>query len=215
MPEAEKIQDANNIGVAKGRPGGYAVVAPAGTDLAKFKDVAKTLKELIAEMAASGVKSLGYISSDGITWSTDVDSEDNNDWGGDVIDSTMNSYSESAKVTFLETRDSVLKTVYGDGNVTTENGVTEVRHNSNFTAPHAFVFDNIISPTKVKRCIVPLGRIFERDDLTQNNSDLLGYSPTIKAMACDAYDGDTYREYIYDFAAATQASADEGKPVAD
>ena len=100
MPEAEKIQDANNIGVAKGRPGGYAVVAPAGIDLAKFKDVAKTLKELIAEMAASGVKSLGYISSDGITWSTDVDSEDNNDWGGDVIDSTMNSYSESAKVTW-------------------------------------------------------------------------------------------------------------------
>ena len=67
-----------------------------------------------------------------------------------------------------------------------------------------YVFDNIISSTKVKRSIVPEGRIFERDDLSQNNSDLLGYAPTIKAMSSDVYDGDAYRDFIYDSAAATE-----------
>lgn len=201
---AEKIQDAGNIGVAKGRPGGYAVVAPAGTDLSALEDVTKTLKEIIDGGQVPGAKSLGYISQDGLTWSTDTDSEDTPDWGGNVIDSTMSSYSESAKVTFLESRDSVLKTVYGDDNVTAVKGITTVRHNANFTKPHVYVFDNIISSTKVKRSIVPEGRIFERDDLSQNNSDLLGYAPTIKAMSSDVYDGDAYRDFIYDSAAATE-----------
>lgn len=201
---AEKIQDAGNIGVAKGRPGGYAVVAPAGTDLSALEDVTKTLKEIIDGGQVPGAKSLGYISQDGLTWSTDTDSEDTPDWGGNVIDSTMSSYSESAKVTFLESRDSVLKTVYGDDNVTAAKGITTVRHNANFTKPHVYVFDNIISSTKVKRSIVPEDRIFERDDLSQNNSDLLGYAPTIKAMSSDVYDGDAYRDFIYDSAAATE-----------
>ena len=208
---AESMLDAGNVGIGKGRPGGYAVVAPAGTDPAKFADASKTLKEVLAEVTSD--KSLGYISEDGVTNSTDTSSDSVKDWGGTVVTEENNEYSESVQVTFLETRESVLKAVFGDANVTVAKGVTTVRHNADFTAPHLFAFDCVISDTKVKRTVIPAGRIFERDDLTQNSSDPIGYTPTIKAMPSAAMDGDVMRDYIYDAAAATQ-SADGGKAAA-
>ena len=54
----------------------------------------------------------------------------------------------------------------------------------------------------MKRSIIPLGRIFERDDVSENSSDMMGYAPTIKCMPYDGFDGDAYRDYIYDAAKA-------------
>lgn len=202
---ADAMMDAANLGVGKGRPGGYAAVAPAGTDLKAFEDMTKTLAEIIA--ANPAVRSLGYISEDGVTFSMDTSSDDHADWGGTIIDSNMSSYAETCATTFLESRDSVLATVYGDGNVATAGAVTTVRHNNDFTAPHVFVFDSVVSPTKVRRSIIPQGRIFERDDLSLNNSDLAGYAPTIKCMPYTGYDNDTYRDLYYDTAKAGAAGA--------
>ena len=55
---AEIMFDASNIGVAKGREGGYSCVAPAGTDPTPFIDMTKTLKEL-CDASSSKLKSLG------------------------------------------------------------------------------------------------------------------------------------------------------------
>lgn len=189
--------DASNVGIAKGREGGYACVAPAGTDPSTYKEMKKTLSELCNE-TSSVLKSLGYISEDGVTTATDTDTDDKTDWSGKTIASSMTSYSESISVTFLESRDSVLKTVYGDENVTTSAGVTEVRHNKNFSGSHLFVFDCVVSDTKVKRIIIPNGVITERDDMAMNNSDLAGYAPTIKCLPSTFFDGDVMREFIYD-----------------
>ena len=189
--------DASNVGIAKGREGGYACVAPAGTDPSAYKEMTKTLSELCDE-ASSVLKSLGYISEDGVTVATDTDTDDKSDWSGKTIASPMTSYSESISVTFLESRDSVLKTVYGDANVTTSEGVTEIRHNKNFSGSHLFVFDCVVSDTKVKRIIIPNGVITERDDMEMNNSDLAGYAPTIKCLPSPFFGGDVMREFIYD-----------------
>lgn len=202
---AESIQDTSNLGVAKGRPGGYGMVCPAGTDVSTLKDVSKTIKDLLDTVKSAA--SLGYISEDGVTFSTDTDTNDNGEWGGKVVDSSLSSYAESAQVTFLESRESVLKTVYGDSNVTVDGATTEVRHNESFTDPHVFVFDAVISSTKVKRSIIPLGRIFERDDVSENSSDMMGYTPTIKCMPYEGYDGDTYRDYIYDTTKAASVTS--------
>lgn len=195
---AEAIQDVSNLGVAKGRPGGYAVIAPAGFNLETFEDMTKTLAEIIT--ANQEVKSLGYITEDGVEWSTDTDTSDITEWGGKIVSRGLSSYAESAAVTFMESREAVLKAVFGDANVTVDGATTTVRHNENFTDPHVFVFDSVVSTTKVKRTIVPLGRIFERDSRTENNSDVAGYAPTISAMPYDGYDGDAYRDLIYDTA---------------
>lgn len=194
---AETMLDASNVGIAKGREGGYACVAPAGTDPATFIDMTKTLAELCKAPSAV-LKSLGYISEDGVTITTDTDTDDKTDWSGVTIVSPMTSYAESINVTFLEARDTVLKTVYGDVNVSTESGTTTVRHNKNFTGSHLFIFDAVVSDTKVKRVVIPNGVIAERDDMEMNNSDLAGYAPTIKCLPSDFFEGDCIREYIYD-----------------
>lgn len=201
---AEVMQDTSNVGVAKGRPGGYAVIAPAGHDLTSITDMTKTLADIVK--ADTEVKSLGYISEDGVEISTDTDTDDIADWAAKVVASSLSSYSESAEVTFIETRDNVLKAVYGDDNVTTADGVTTIRHNENFTDAHVFVFDCVVSSTKVKRVVIPCGRIFERDSVAMNSSDVMGYKPTIKCMPYEGFDGDTYREYVYDTTAATKSA---------
>ncbi len=188
--------DTSNVGIGKGREGGYAVVAPKGTDPTQFEDMTKTLKELLETV--TGAESLGYVSEDGVTLSAEVDSEDFSDWGGDVIASPITSFSESASMTFQETRESVLKVVFGDDNVTTNGATTVVRHNKNFNGAHLYVFDCVVSDTKVVRTIIPAGVITERDDIEYNNSALVGYTPTIKCIAYAGYDGDGVRQLVYD-----------------
>lgn len=201
---AESMLDTSNLGIAKGREGGYACVAPAGTDPTPYIDMKKTLAEICKTDAK--LKSLGYISEDGITVATDTDTDDISDWSGTIVASPMSSFAETIEVSFLETRDSVLKSVYGDANVTADGkGTTTVRHNKNFTSPHLYVFDCVVSETKVKRVIVPNGVIAERDDMEMNNSDLASYAPTIKCLPSDFFDGDTMREYIYDTATVVAA----------
>lgn len=208
---ADEIFNKNKLGIAKGRPGGYAAVFPVGTDLDTLKDMTKTIKELLADTKLGG-DSLGYISEDGVEFETSTDTEDKADWGGDVVVTSISSYSETASVTFLESRASVLKVCYGEDNVTENGATTEVVHNKNFNAPHIYVFDAVISETLVKRTIIPLGCIYERDTVTQNNADLVGYKPTIK---CSVFDdnGDTYSELFYDTekAAATASTASSTK----
>lgn len=193
---AESMLDNTKVGIGKGREGGYAIICPKGTDPTSLIDMTKTLADLVSSV--TGAASLGYISEDGVTFKTDTDSDDVTEWGGSVVASPLTSYSESASVTFLETRDSVLKAVYGDDNVTTEGGVTTIRHNKNFNAAHVYVFDCVVSDTQVLRSVIPYGVITERDDLQYNNSDLVGYAPTIKCVASSAFDGDGYRQYLYD-----------------
>lgn len=201
---AESMLDTSNLGIAKGREGGYACVAPAGTDPTPYIDMKKTLAEICK--TDTKLKSLGYISEDGITVATDTDTDDISDWSGTIVASPMSSFAETIEVSFLETRDSVLKSVYGDANVTADGkGTTTVRHNKNFTSPHLYVFDCVVSETKVKRVIVPNGVIAERDDMEMNNSDLASYAPTIKCLPSDFFDGDTMREYIYDTATVVAA----------
>lgn len=196
---ADSILDASNLGVGKGRAGGYSAVAPANTDPSAFIDVSKTIKELI-ESDASVLASLGYIGEDGLTKTTDTSTESHLDWRGDEVASGISEYSESIQVPFLESRESVLKTVYGEDNVTTTGKTTVVRHNQNFNGAHLFVFDSVVSDTKVKRTIVPNGVILERDDVSENSSDLVTYTPTIKCLPSSYFDGDCYREFIYDTA---------------
>lgn len=200
---AESMFDASNVGVAKGRAGGYSLIAPAGTDPTKFEDMTKTLAELIesVEGAASG----GYIDEDGVNQSVDVSSDDHKDWATTTIGSTISEYTETVEVNFIESRESVLKAVFGDANVyKNEQGATVIRHNQNFSGEHLYVFDAVISDTKVKRSIIPRGVINERDSISHNSSDLLGYKPTIKCLAeTEHYEGDGMREFLYDTTTGT------------
>lgn len=212
MSDETPMFDKDSVGVAKGRPGGYAAVFPTGTDITKLSDPSKTLKELIQQLNGA---SLGYISEDGVTFTTDTDSEGHNDWGGSEVARDLTSYADSAQMTFIQSSVAVLKTIYGDANVTESGATVTIRHNRNFTDPHVYVFDSVISSTKVLRNVIPIGRAFERDDVSYNSSDLLGYTPTITCVPYND-DGDTHTTAIYDTTKAAQLAAeDESKAVAD
>ncbi len=200
--------DKDSVGVAKGRPGGYAAVFPVGTDISVLADPSKTLKELISQYQGA---SLGYISEDGVTFTTDTDSEGHNDWGGSEVARDLTSYADSAQMTFIQSSVAVLKTIYGDDNVTESGATVTVRHNRNFTDPHVYVFDSVISSTKVLRNVIPIGQAFERDDVSYNSSDLLGYTPTITCVPYND-DGDTHTTAIYDTVKAAKVAVqhDEG-----
>ncbi len=207
MADTNSIYNAKYVGAAKGRPGGYAAIVDNDFDVKQLLDVKKTIKDLITANPAK-IKPLGYISEDGVEFSLDLSAEDKNDWGGNVVSSSISKYSEAAKVTFLESAETILKVVYGDDNVKVEtDGSITVRHNPRFTAPHIFIFDAVINETTVKRSIIPVGRIYERDSVKQNSSDFLGYTPTIKCMPAEVFDGDTYRDVFYDTTKAAGAPA--------
>ena len=197
--------DKDSVGVAKGRPGGYAAVFPVGTDISVLADPSKTLKELISQYNGA---SLGYISEDGVTFTTDTDSEGHNDWGGSEVARDLTSYADSAQMTFIQSSVAVLKTIYGDDNVTESGATVTVRHNRNFTDPHVYVFDSVISSTKVLRNVIPIGQAFERNDVSYNSSDLLGYTPTITCVPYND-DGDTHTTAIYDTVKAARAAQAE------
>lgn len=196
---ADAVKDASNVGVAKGNTqnaGGYAWVAPCGTELPT--DAKSPIPEAF--------ESLGYISEDGLTNTTDTDSEDYRDWGGDVIKSALSSYSESYQAGFLESRATVLKTVYGDANVDDDGaGSITVRHNGNFNEERSYVFEALITSTLIKRTVIPRGTITERDDVSENPDDLLVYTPTIKALP----DSEGNTSYVYYYDSAKAASSED------
>ena len=195
LASTEQALDASNVGVAKGNSknaGGYAWVGTA-EDVSLPKDAKSEI--------GTGFKSLGYISEDGITATTDTDSEDYTDWGGNVIKSALTSFSESYQVSFLESRESVLKVVYGEANVENdEAGCITVKHNGHFTEERSYVFESLVTDTLIKRTVIPRGSILERDDVAENASDLLAYTPTIKALPDS--NGNTSYTYYYDSAKA-------------
>ena len=122
--------------------------------------------------------------------------------------STQCSIRTPERAAFLESRESVLKAVYGDANVTSDGaGGIAVKHNGAFTEERAYIFESLVTATLIKRTVIPRGSIQERDDVSENSEDLLSYTPTIKALP-DA-DGNTSYVYYYDAAKAAAAAGTE------
>ena len=88
----------------------------------------------------------------------------------------------------------VLKTVYGDDNVTgtVQAGLT-VKANSSAAEDKAWVVELILNGV-LKRVVVPKAKITEMDDIVYADEEALGYDITITATPDT--DGNTHYEYI-------------------
>lgn len=174
--------------VSTGAPkiGGYAFRAPVGS----------TLPTDAAAALDAAFQSLGFISEDGVTNSNSPESDDVKDWGGTTVLSVQSSKDDTWKFTLIESKNTeVLKTVYGDDNVSGDlaSGLT-ITANSNELDYAAYVFEMVMRSGTKKRVVLPKAKITEIGDITYNKSDEIGYEITLTCAPDDA--GNTHYEYM-------------------
>ena len=175
-----------HVTVAKPKKGGAIFRAPLG--MALPTSASAELNEAF--------KSLGYISTDGVVNSNSPESESISAWGGDVVYTYPKSKSDTFKLTLIEALNiEVLKTVYGDENVTgdLETGLTVKANNSQQEAS-CFVIDTILRGNVLKRTVIPNASVTAVGDITYADGSVLGYETTLTAALDEA--GNTHYEYL-------------------
>jgi hypothetical protein len=177
---------ASNVSAGKPKTTGAIWVAPKGSTLPT--DTATTLD--------AAFKCLGYCSDDGLTNSTDLESETIKAWGGDTVLTIQTSKEDRFGFTLIEIlNEDVLKFVYGSTNVsgTLSTGLTVTANNAD-VEEFAIVIDMIMRDNTAKRIVIPDCKISEFGDVVYSDSEAVGYETTVTCMPDSS--GNTHYEYL-------------------
>ncbi len=177
---------ASNVSAGKPKTTGAIWVAPKGSTLPT--DTATTLDVAF--------KCLGYCSDDGLTNSTDLESETIKAWGGDTVLTIQTSKEDRFGFTLIEVlNEDVLKFVYGSTNVsgTLSTGLTVTANNADVEEV-AIVIDMIMRDNTAMRIVIPDCKISEFGDVVYSDSEAVGYETTVTCMPDSS--GNTHYEYI-------------------
>lgn len=180
------MSTATNVSAAKPAAGGAIYVAPVGTTLPT--DATTALN--------AAFKSLGYVSEDGTTNASNMDTEVIRAWGKDPVLTLYNDREDTFKFNLIEVLNvDVLKLVYGDSNVTgaLATGIT-VEVNGGALAEHSIVIDMIMRNGALKRVVIPSASVTSVGEITYSDSAAVGYDTTVTCMADS--DGNYHYEYI-------------------
>jgi hypothetical protein len=144
----------------------------------------------------------GWLGEEGITLTVDRDIKKHYAFGSDLVKTTQGTYSESIKLSLLETDPDVLETVFGSNSVTmgvdgAGNRTIRVDHGSKLKPRSAFVIDTV-DGTKKRRLVIQEGLVVDLDDVTYVNSDLLKYTITIDCYKPATGLPEAVVEYIQD-----------------
>lgn len=181
MPSSDKVS------TGKPKTAGAVYRAPAGT-------TAPT--DASTELAAA-FKELGFVSDDGVSNSNSGDSTDVYAWGGTPVLTTQAEKTDEWKLTLIESLNTeVLKTVYGDGNVTvdTTGKKITVKAGAAQLASSVYVIDMLLKGGALKRVVIPVGSLSDVGEIVYKDDEPIGYEITIKGA--DDGTGYTHFEYI-------------------
>ena len=168
---------ANTAGyVTTGKPkiSGGIWVAPKGT----------TLPTDATTALASAFKCLGYVSEDGLENSNEMDVSAIKAWGGMIVYRSLNELNDNFVLTLIESENTdVLKAVYGDSNVTVDaqTGDAHVVVKAEDPVEAVWVFELALRNNRAKRIVIADGAITNRETITYNDSDAIGYGITVSA----------------------------------
>ena len=180
------MNNAQNVTAAKPPIGGAIYAAPVGTTLPTDTDTALD----------PAFEDLGFVSEDGVTNGSNIDSSDTKEWGGATVLTTLNSKDDTFKFKLLEIlRKSVAEFVYGKNNVLGDlsTGLT-IKVSSEDIPEVALVIDMIMRNNVKKRFCVPCAKISQIEDIVYEGKSAVGYNTTLKCTPDSA--GYTHYEYI-------------------
>jgi len=104
------------------------------------------------------------------------------------------SRSETFSFAMIETNAVALKQIYGEENVSGSGGALKILHNSKLKTNHVWVFEILLANDRVKRIVVPSGKITSVDDISYKDGEPIKYGVTLSALPDAA--GNTAYEYI-------------------
>lgn len=162
---------------------GTVRTAPAGT----------ALPTAVATAPNAAFVDVGYISEDGVVFSTATDQNDIKAWqNGDTVRSLQTSHDFSAAFTMIETNEKALEVYFGNfaHGAGAADGVSLVKGGSTYRGP--WIFD-IIDGADLIRIVVPDGQVTGREDLSLASGDALGYGITLSCYP----DASSNKAYVY------------------
>jgi hypothetical protein len=172
------------VAVGKPAPEGAAFIAPPATALPT--DAASAL--------ASAFVCVGYAGDAGLTNSVTTEATEIKAWGGKTVLNVQSSYAETYTLRLIECMNPVVLTeIFGKNNVIEDEGLIRVAHTAQERTYHPWVFDLIVGD-KLKRCVIPSGKITAVGDIIYSDSEAIGYDITISCQPNEA--GETSIEYI-------------------
>lgn len=165
---------AGNVTTGKPNPSGAVYVAPKGTALPTDASTA---------LGGSYV-CLGYVSEDGLKNANEINVSNIKAWGGLIVYSSLDEFTDTFSLALIETLNvDVLKTVYGDANVTVDaGGKVTVKVKAEMPAEKVWVFDLALRDGWKKRVIISDGIITSREEISYTDSDAVAYGITITAF---------------------------------
>lgn len=184
------MADTKYIGAGKPAVAGGVYIGDAsGTNAATLPTSAtSTISE-----TTNKLRSLGYISEDGVRNNNSPDTDPIKEWGGATVGSISKEKADEFSFTLLEvTNTEVLKLIYGDGNVTTATNETTVEATAEDYIPHKFCIDMIIGEYAHRICIEN-AIVTDVAEIQYNGSNAVGYEVTISALPVN---GKTHTTYI-------------------
>lgn len=174
-----------NVTTGKPKVAGAVFAAPLGTALPT--DATSTLN--------AAFKELGYVSEDGVTNNNSPETENVKAWGGDTVLVLQTEKTDEWTLTLIEALNpEVLKTVYGDANVTEGTGTITVNAATAQLADKVYVIEMSMKGGALKRVVIPTGSISELGEVVYKDDEAVGYELTITALPNAS--GVTHYEYI-------------------
>ena len=130
-------------------------------------------------------KDLGYLSEDGFTEATDVDSDEIVAWqNGTVVRRTITSQAKTFEFTLIETKEAVLEFVRPGSTLGGTSGAYSMEVKAVTAARRALIFDILDGDVHLRK-VVPNAEITDFGDIEYQNGEPIGYPVTITAYPDD------------------------------